>query len=74
MTEYLNSGRDKFEADEKHYDFKRPDGLKPLTQEIVKEEYLSLKEEVEAAELNVLPGYFLPRMRERMRQIVENGD
>lgn len=74
VTEYLNSGRDKFEADEKHYDSKRPDGLKPLTQEIVKEEYLSLKEEVEAAELNILPGFFLPRMRERMKQIVESGD
>ena len=74
VTDYLNSGRDKFEADKKRPESNRPSGLEPLTREIVEEEYLSLKQEVEASGENVLPGYFLPRMRERMRQIVENGD
>ena len=74
VTAYLNSGRDKFEADEKHSDSKRPGRLEPLTREIVEEEYLSLKQEVEATGQNVLPGYFLPKMRERMRQIVESSD
>ena len=74
VADYLNSGRDKFEADERHPESNRPGGLEPLTREIVEEEYLSLKQEVEAAGENVLPGYFLPKMRERMRQIVESGD
>lgn len=74
VTDYLNSGRDKFEADKKRPQSNRPSGLEPLTREIVEEEYLSLKQEVEATGENVLPGYFLPRMRERMRQIVESGD
>ena len=43
-----------------------------MTEEIVKEEYLSLKQEVKEAELDVLPGYFLPRMREKIKQIVES--
>ena len=75
VSDYLNSGRDKYEtylkAREKQPEKSRPDRLEPLTQEIVEEEYRSLKEEVEEAELDVLPGYFLPRMRERIKQIVE---
>ena len=74
VTDYLNSGRNKFEAEKKRPESNRPSGLEPLTREIVEEEYLSLKQKVEASGENVLPGYFLPRMRERMRQIVENGD
>ena len=74
VTDYLNSGRDKFEADKKRPQSNRPSGLEPLTREIVEEEYLSLKQQVEATGENVLPGYFLPKIRERMRQIVENGD
>ena len=74
VTDYLNSGRDKFEADKKRPQSNRPSGLEPLTREIVEEEYLLLKQQVEATGENVLPGYFLPRMRERMRHIVESGD
>ena len=74
VTDYLNSGRNKFEAEKKRPESNRPSGLEPLTQEIVEEEYLSLKQQVEATGENVLPGYFLPKIRERMRQIVENGD
>lgn len=74
VTDYLNSGRDKFEVDKKRPESNRPSGLEPLTREIVEEEYLSLKEEFEAVELDILPGYFLPRMRERMKLIVESGD
>ena len=75
VSDYLDSGRDKYEtylkAREKQPEKSRPDRLEPLTQEIVEEDYCSLKEEVEEAELDVLPGYFLPRMRERIKQIVE---
>lgn len=78
VLDYLNSGRNKYETylkeNKKKSENPRPDGLKPLTQEIVKEEYCLLKKEVEAAELNVLPGHFLPKIRERMRQIVESGN
>ena len=52
----------------------RPQHLEPLEQQIVEEEYGSLKEAVEEAELYVLPGYFLPRMKERIKQIVELAD
>ena len=76
VLDYLNSGRDKYEADseipEEQLEEDRPQQLEPLTSEIVKEEYLSLKKEVEKAEFDVLPGYFLPKIRERTNQIVEN--
>lgn len=78
VLDYLNSGRNKYETylkeSKRESEQSRPEGLTPLTREIVEEEYLSLKEEVEAAELAVLPGYFLPKIRERMRQVVESGD
>ena len=76
VSDYLDNGRDKYSTDpkepEKQLKQSRPDGLEPLTQEIVKEEYLSLKKEAEEAGLDVLPGYFLPKMRERIKQIVES--
>ncbi len=78
VSDYLNSERDRYEvhskAPGKQSEVTRPDELKPLTQEIVAEEYRSLKAEAQKAEIDVLPGAFLPRMRERMRQIVENGN
>ena len=76
VSDYLDNGRDKYETHLKEHgnqlDLSRPDELIPLTEEAVKEEYSSLKKEVEEAELDVLPGYFLPRMRERIKQIVES--
>ena len=76
VSDYLDNGRDKYETylkmHKKQPQKERPQQLEPLKQEIIKEEYLSLKKEVEGAELDVLPGYFLPRMRERIKQIVEN--
>ncbi len=78
VSDYLNSGHDKYEIYLKQKktasQYHRPGVLEPLTKEIVEGEYLSLKETVEKAELNVLPGYFLPKMRERMKEIVENGN
>lgn len=75
VSDYLDSGRSKYETylkeSEKQSERSRPNGLEPLTEDNVKDEYLSLKGELEKNELAVLPGYFLPRMRERMRQIVE---
>lgn len=75
-SDYLNSGRDKYAADSKkpkeQLEKERPQELEPLTPEIIEEEYLSLKKEVEEAELDVLPGYFLPKIRERIKQIVES--
>ena len=76
VLDYLNSGHDKYEADsempEEQLEEERPQQLEPLTPEIVKKEYLSLKKEVEKAELDVLAGYFLPKIRERIKQIVES--
>ena len=78
VSDYLNSGRNKYEIylkeHEKQNELDRPSGLEPLTRDDVKNEYDALKEELEKSELAVLPGHFLPRMRERMRQIVESGD
>ena len=76
VSDYLDNGRDKYETylkmQKKQPQKERPQQLEPLKQEIVKEEYLSLKKEVEGAELDVLPGYFLPKIRERIKQIVES--
>lgn len=72
VSDYLNNGRDKYAPHLKERE-NQPDGLEPLTEEDVKEEYSSLKKEIEEAELDVLPGYFLPRMRERMKRIVEES-
>jgi len=76
VSDYLKSGRDKYETHAKEHGKQSKqsclDDLEPLTREDVKKEYFLLKEEAEAARLNVLPGYFLPKMRERIKQIVEN--
>lgn len=78
VLDYLNSERNKYETSLKENgkpsERSRPNGLEPLTEDDVKDEYLSLKEDLEKAELTVLPCYFLPKMRERMRQIVESGN
>jgi len=78
VSDYLNSGRSKYEtylkAHGEQSERSCPNGLEPLTEDAVQNEYLSLKGELEKAELAVLPGYFLPRMRERMRQIVESDN
>jgi hypothetical protein len=50
------------------------DPLHPLTRERVVQEYRQLDEEAAQAGLEVLPGYFLPRMHQRMKDIVENGE
>ncbi len=76
VLDYLKSGRDKYEAysemPEEQLEEDRSQQLAPLTPEIVEEEYLSLKKEVDKAELDVLPGYFLPKIRERLKQIIES--
>ena len=76
VSDYLNSGRDKYDTylkeHEKQPEKSRPDRLEPLKREIVEQEYLSLQREVEKAKFDVLPGYFLPKMRERIKQKVES--
>ena len=78
VLDYLNSARNKYETylkeKERESERVRPKGLEPLTEDDVKNEYFSLKEELEKTEFDVLPGRFLPQIRERMRQIVESGD
>ena len=77
VMDYLNSGRDKYEAYQKAHlkqdNLRRPNGLEPLKREIVEKEYCSLEKAANAAQLDVLPGYFLPKMRERIKQIVEDN-
>ena len=76
IEDYLNSGRDKYGAYWKTHrqegELRRPHGLEPLTKDDVEQEYCQLNQETEKAELDVLPGYFLPRMRERIKEIVED--
>ena len=76
VSDYLNSGRDKYEAYLREHDKEvnrpRPERLEPLmTEEMITEEYYSLKQKAEEAQLEVLPGYFLPRMREWVKEKVE---
>ncbi len=77
VSNYMDNGRDKYETylkETKKSEKTRPQKLEPLREKDVQEVYSLLKKEVEEAELDVLPGYFLPKMRERMKQTVENGD
>ena len=75
VSDYLESGRDKYETysenNENQSNQIRPSDLRPLTKEIVKEEYESLKADLDETELAVLPGHFLPCMRARVKQIIE---
>lgn len=75
VSDYLTSGRDKYERylkeHEKQSQQDRPKHLEPLKPQIVEEEYGLLKKEVEEAKLDILPGYFLPRMKERIKREVE---
>lgn len=80
VSDYLTSGHDKYERYLKEHEkqsqpdrLKRLESLKSQIVEIAKKEYGLLKKEAEEARLDVLPGYFLPRMRERIKQIVEEG-
>ena len=74
VSDYLEMGRDNYEIDQKQDIHNRPEStnLKPLKEKDVEEEYNSLKEVIGKVEFKVLPGHFLPRMRERMRRTVEN--
>ena len=75
VSDYLNSGRDKYAAYLKEHDkevkLPRPEGLEPLTEEIITKEHHSIKQKAEEVQLDVLPGYFLPRMREWVKEKVE---
>lgn len=75
VSEYLESGRDEFEkfqkAREVETDRSRPANLEPLTMRMVEEVYCSLREE--EGELDVLPGRFLPRIREKTNEIIESS-
>jgi hypothetical protein len=74
VEEYLNDGREKFFSTQNRQPKPESlDDLKPLTREIIAEEYGSLKTEAKQAGLDVLPGYFLPRIRERMKNMVEGS-
>ncbi|MCB0190856.1 MAG: DUF2791 family P-loop domain-containing protein [Anaerolineae bacterium] len=49
------------------------ENLEPFSIEIISKEYEKLKIEAERAGLNVLPGYFLPRIRQLMQSIAEDS-
>ena len=77
VLDYLNTERDKYETEcnvsETQPTPCRPEenALDPLTQDDVDDVFLSLKKEAEEGGLDVLPGYFLPRIRERTEKIVK---
>ena len=77
VLEYLNRGRDEYEDALKSLNLttqkSRPSGLQPLTSEDVKAEFSLMKEEIGDSEFDVLPGYFLPRIRKRTQKIVEKS-
>ena len=76
VQDYLNSGRDKYgtywKTHRQEGELHRPHGLEPLTKDDVEQEFCQLNQETEKAKLDVLPGYFLPRMREHIKEIVED--
>ena len=77
VLEYLNRGRDEYEDDLKNRSLEapmpRPNDLWPLKADDVKAEFTSMKKEIGESEFDVLPGYFLPRIRKRTEKIVEDS-
>ena len=75
VLEYLNRGRDEYEDALKELNAEpqrpRPSSLEPLEQKDVEEEFSSMRDAIGDADLDVLPGYFLPRIRKRTEQKVE---
>jgi len=76
VRDYMRAGRERYlqrkrEEGEMIPDLEPLDDLRPLDEHTVIQEYRKLKEEAEKAGKRVLPGYFLPRMRQRMQEVVE---
>jgi len=74
VRDYLHVGREQyFKIRREDPDPDILDALEPLTSDSIVQEYQGLEEEARQANLDVLPGYFLPRMRQRMQNIVEGN-
>lgn len=72
--DYLRAGHERYFRDRRETPEQGClDALDPLTPEIIAQEYQMLETEVRQAERDVLPGYFLPRMRQRMQNIVKGN-
>lgn len=86
VQDYLDAGREQFfEATRKQFgpqveQAKREEfealaePLMPLTRQQVAEAYQTLANEAAQAGLDVLPGYFLPRMRQLLQSLCERDD
>jgi hypothetical protein len=75
VREYLRVGRERYsKVREEELIADTRDDLGPLTLDIIVKEYRDLQEEALQADLNVLPGYFLPRMRLLTQNLVEAND
>lgn len=76
VSDYLENGRDNYEIERKKEILNRSNttDLSPLELNDIEEEYKSLKEDMNKIGFDILPGMFLERMRERMKQKVENGN
>ena len=77
VADYLSLGRQRYRAhlEERGLEVgehEEPRGLEPLSEQMVEEEYRAMRKEVGEAGLDVLPGFFLPRMRERLKRTVED--
>jgi hypothetical protein len=74
ILDYLRVGHERyFEIRGQEPDPDILNALEPLTPEIISQEYRALEEEARQANLDVLPGYFLPKMRQRIQNIVEGN-
>ena len=77
VIDYLRSGRAEFEQEQRltNEDFKltkrEMEALTPLTRDIIREVF----DQFQLANPNrrVLPGYYLPSMRQKMKELVENA-
>lgn len=77
VTDYLRSGRAEFEQEQRltNENFKltkrETEALTPLTREVIREVFDQFR--ITNPNRDVLPGYFLPAMRHKMKELVENA-
>ncbi len=75
VEDYVRAGHERyFIAKGQQPDDSVVQSIDPLSPEIVSEEYQNLDTEVKRQSLNVLPGYFLPRMRKRFQETIEQAN
>ncbi|MGA9767852.1 MAG: BREX system ATP-binding domain-containing protein [Blastocatellia bacterium] len=73
IIDYLKAGREAYEQ-EKEIKLKpsEREDILPLSEDIIRQVYEKIKQQI--GDKDVLPGYFLPEMRQVFKELVENGN